>query len=261
MELYYQISDKNALNEELKKYKRILSKSAYGYLESLLSLESSAVLSPYNKDEEEVITKLPCYKSIVKFNLYHHALNVLESNGIKLVKSNNMLIDKEIRLLGSKKLDNSSRTIDVLGLSIDTDNNSKLILFNSLSDDKVKEEEVKELKRRIEFLEVRKDKISRRMIPGIDYNYDYSECDNKIKQYEKVIKRIDSRNELNSHDKKEIEEANRLHNLLLQEYGINEKGFKHEETEYIFGSSHKYMKKVKSKTKGNIRIVKNDYYL
>ena len=172
--------------------------------------------------------------------------------GAGVIWQDESLNEKEKELIGSTPAPTPSGT---------TTDKSQTEKETPKGDDKVKEEEVKELKRRIEFLEVRKDKISRRMIPGIDYNYDYSECDNKIKQYEKVIKRIDSRNELNSHDKKEIEEANRLHSLLLQEYGINEKGFKHEETEYIFGSSHKYMKKVKSKTKGNIRIVKNDYYL
>ena len=263
MELYYHISDKNTLKEEIIKYKSVLSKSAYRYLESLLSLESSAVASKFNIIGEELLSKIPgySYKSIVKFNLYHRALNVLERNGIRLVKSNNMLIDKEIRLLGSTKLDNSSRIIDVLGLTIDTRNNSKLLLFNSLNDDNIKEKEVEELQRRIKFLEEKREKIRNRMIPRIDYNYDYSECDNKIKQYEKAIYKINSRKKLTLHDKEEIEKANQFHSLLLEEFGLDEKELKPEGTEYIFGSSHKYMKKVKTKTKGNVRIINNDYYL
>lgn len=265
MESYYEISSFNLLKRELEKYKNILSKSVYEYLDALISLETSPVKDIFNTDEEEIISCLPFYKSIVKYNIYNHALQLLNSKNIKLCERSDYQ-NRTVNMFSNLKLNNTSRTIDILNLTINGSNEIELNLFNSLSDDNVKEKELLILQKKIDELNnnATKSYISFNIGELIGWHSDFTELSDNYKyleKYKKAMKKINSRKDLSKNDREEILLANEIYNLLLEEYGISDDDFTYEGTDYITTASHKYMNKKRVKTKKGIKVISNNYYL
>ena len=140
MESYYEINKRDVLVQELKRYKSILSKEIYDYFNALISLEKSVIDGTISEEEDKMLSFLPFYRSIVKYNIYNHALNVLGKENI-VSKQSLDYRNSRANFVSCEKLRGSCRTIEVLNLSISKDNTIELELFNALSDEDIKQKE------------------------------------------------------------------------------------------------------------------------
>lgn len=264
MKAYCEISTPDVLMKKLQDYRTILSDRTLDYFQSLIIFESSIVDKSVSMEEMEILSCLPIYKDIAKCNIYNRAISLLESKGINLSKNSDYR-NKRIRITASQRLSNSPRTIDVLDLSIYEDDSIELQLFNSLNDDRAKEREIQRLKNKISKINQNQENIARHMSlwPCYDlYRYNFSsdgtDC---LLMYKKIVKKMNSRVELSKNDQEEITRANEIYSLLMNGYGLNENEFESNDTEYITGVTHKYMKKIKSKTFPGVKVTINNYYL
>lgn len=272
MEEYWEICELTILKRELEKYKSVLSREVYEYFNSLLNLDLSVVDNSISEDERILISFLPFYKSVVKYNIYNKAISLLSENSIKLQKVNDYREQKVI-LTSDMKLRNSPRMINVLNLSIDRNNDLVLEIFNSLSDPKTREQEIDRINGEIKSINKRIDEISSEIRRGLFddsmvwnlgfHNYDTSKRDDGdyLERYERALKKINSLGDLTKNDIEEINTAGRIYELIMSSFGLDEDDFSYDKTDYIMGASHKYMDKVKIVTKGNVRIISNNYYL
>lgn len=269
METYYEISKPEVLKRELEKCKNIFATNVYDFFESLILLKKSVFTGNFNEYEYEIISRLPFYKSVVKYNIYSYALNFLKDNNIQMYQNidyRNCKID----MFSNLKLKNSPRTINVFSLSINKNNDVELQLFNSKSDNFARERELIKLKKNISDIGERQSKIGRKISIGKGYDfedwpifkYNFDDCDyeDQLSMYKNAIKKINSRVSLSKNDQEEIDISNQIYNSLLKIYSIDD-DFNYDKTEYIKGASHKYMNKIKIKNKNGIKVISNNYYL
>lgn len=283
MESNKKICKLEKLKSEIEKYRNILSKNMYEYFQALINLEASAIDNTICNSDKELLSCLPFYKSIVKYNIYNNALKVLNEHNIKLLQEYDYR-NKKFIVSCDQKLPNTPRMIDVLSLSIDKNNDIELELFNSMSDDSIKNKEIIQLQRNIYDIWRKNDKLSAKYseIELDDYsilcdeiwddliiwnyeimNHNFANREDRenFELYFRVLKKLKSRESLSENDQEEINKANLLYKSFINQFNIDELEFLDDKSEYIIGASHKYMNKVKTLNNGNVKVISNNYYL
>lgn len=227
------INEKEQLLEQLKTYRGILTSPTISYLNSLLELEFS-VVRDYNAEDRQALSELEIYRKIAQYNIYNRALKIFEN-------------DKDIKTFSMKNLSTN------LEAFIPTDDGNA-DLFEFLTPPFISESKIPQgyktahigniyLSQILESKELREEELNR-VINELDKLYNaknpYFTRGNKIggssavwehkrqmkiQEYEGLFTKLDSRRELSDEEKKKIEISNRIHELLLEDYGLNDECF------------------------------------
>lgn len=253
--------NKEKLKDMLKKYKDILNKSMIEYLKSLLELEFSIINNYISDNERLMLSELEIYKEIANYNIYNRAYNLINK-------------EKEFNIINKTNDDNLSIYADINGNSIilfnyifiGSDNysdreNGYISLYKTINSIEQKEKEINRLTSILDVLYNEKNPYHHvnNVYGGPSSKWAINH-NNKIKQYEDRLSKIEDKNELTDNDKKEIEITNKIHNLLLNDYNLNDDDFvinnfrnrHHEETE-LYKTYIKQMPKIN--IKNNIKYI------
>lgn len=210
------------LEKKLKKYKGVLSPKTIEYLESILHLEMSVIKKEISDEDRVVLSYLPIYGQISKFNLYNGAIN--------LIKNNKRGIDFT---------DSSSDGLNFIFVKSKNDKKARIIYHYDFARDFIRiNEYLPSEEKRNEEIERQKYELRRIHVPGrpdVDWegkqlvggphNLETSKAINKYKNTEKYIEELESINGLTEIDKNVIKLSKKFSDLFLEEYGLTHEDF------------------------------------
>ena len=81
-----ELDPKQVLLDKLKLYRGILTGEKLEYLESLIELETSAVRNELSLEEQQALLDLGLYQDVVKYNIGHRTMKILESLNVPEMK-------------------------------------------------------------------------------------------------------------------------------------------------------------------------------
>lgn len=232
------IKTKEELIEHLKKYKGVLNNSIISYLYSLINLEFSVIKEYISEDDRIVLNELEVYKNIAQYNIYNRALNIFNDN-----KSKFLILGNQNKIEGlSVDLKLGENDFKIFNFDYcDYFNKDELpnfykstfigciSLFETIADEKRKEDELNRIMTELEKLYSQKNPYPYE--PGYfggprpQWEFQHSR---KIYLYENMFNELDSKKGLTDDDKKEIEVTNKYNKLLLNDYGLTNDSFKEE---------------------------------
>ena len=215
---YKKVSSKEELKESLNNYKRILNSRIIDYLNQLVELEFSTVKDNIDIEDREILQNLDLYKNVVAYNIYNRTLELLNDEQELQIFDNKERISG---LMAYKHIGNN--TIRILDYKYD---NGILKLFQTVDDEKVRDEQLELVMTRLERLYDKKNPYSsssdRFGGPGTRWNLDHKK---EIKEYEKLFTSLDSKKEITDYEKEKIAVTKKYHDLLFEEYGLTDEDF------------------------------------
>ena len=268
------INTREELIEMLKSYKGILTHSMINYLNSLIDLEFSVIRDYIGIDDRNALSELEVYKRIAMYNIYNRALNMFKQNNSEFIISGNDNGWEGLSISSSL----GERRIELFDFVYErtTGYNSKIpegyknmrigeiSLFQTLESKELREEELTRIMNILERLYNKKNPYLYRYGGygrsssnwAIKHSYE-------IQKYEKLFEKLDSKKELNDEDKREIEITKQFHDLLLEDYGLNNKSFEEQNNQYFLNSKEYKTKLQKTLVKKmpNINIKNNIKYI
>ena len=134
------IKNNDELNDSLKKYKTILNKYKYDYLQALIALDITVFKKSISDETRLTLSELEIYKDIAKYNIYNRTIKLIkkeEANiGPVIVEDKNEFLtirtaEERIRLFDFNHVEN------IFGKTVYSDYKSKNIgtitIFKTLS--------------------------------------------------------------------------------------------------------------------------------
>lgn len=209
------MEQKEQLKQNLIKYKSILNKSMYDYLNSLLELEFSVLKEKISANDRGLLKELAIYKQIFAYNISNRALKIIEeanigiSLEISFYESYNSYIslpfgEDSINLFSFSFLESIPPLEKGKKLGI-------IHLYKSIYDPEVNKQILEETYKELEILN-KSFKNGIKCLPFIE----------EANHYKFVLNRLNSKKELTKEEKSIIEITSTIHSLLLEEYGIKE---------------------------------------
>lgn len=266
------VNTKDELTKLLEQYRGILTEPIMDYLNSLIELEFSVIREYIEENDKMKLSELEIYKRIAIYNIYNRALNLFKKSEPSLDITGNesgyeelcasiKLGNKNIRLFS---FDYSNR------LSIDTKipkgyktmKIGTISLYQTLESQELREAELNRVMQKLERLyDAHNPYFSRPGVfggPASQWAFAHNE---KITYYEKKFTELDSKKELSDDDKKEIEMTNKIHSLLLEDYGLSNESFEEEENKQVFNRKESNLQKILVKKQPNLTIENNIKYI
>ena len=255
--------EKELLKEALKKYKTVINKEKYDYLNSLIELEYSIIVDYISEEEKLVLSELDIYKLIANYNINKRAIKLIEQEkeqfniNIKNNDYDNLSIYADI--------DRSSIILfNYNSVELNNENNTGMVvisLYKTIDSIEQREKEIKRIESILDVLYTEKNPY-----PHIDNVYGGPSSNwsikhnNDINQYEFKLKKIKEKVELTEKEKQEIEITNKINKLLLEEYGLKESDFVDNQL-YNKTKDKTEMYKIRIKQLANFNIKNNIKYI
>ncbi len=227
---YKKISSKAELKEALNRYKRILNPRVIDYLNQLVELEFSAVKDNFDIEDREILQNLDLYKNVVAYNIYNRTLELLNDEQELQIFDNKERISG---LMAYKHIGNN--TVRILDYKYD---NGILKLFQTVDDEKVRDEQLELVMTRLEQLYDKKNPYSCSVTrlkrpynkktlkrlggPSAKWNFDHSM---EVSEYEELLAKLDSKKKITDYEKEKIAVTKKYHDLLFEEYGLTDEDF------------------------------------
>ncbi len=271
------IKTKEELLESLKEYRGILTEPMLNYLNSLIELEFSVIREYISDSDRKALAELEVYKKIAIYNIYNRVQNLFNQQNDKFILSGNNdvlerlsvsteLSDRSVELFDFdyKEIHSSGWNTPKVPSGFKTLNIGDVSLFQTFESKELREAELDRVMRILERLyDQRNPYPSRPGIvggPGTTWEFDHAR---KIQEYEERFKQLDSKKELSDEDKREIEITRRIHDLLLEDFGLTSESFVDESNHPFahFGKEKTELKKTLIKRMPNLTIIDNIKYI
>lgn len=223
---------KEKLVEDLKEYKRILSKSTVSYLEDLLNLEYSVIRPNISDEKRIVLSKLAIYGNIAKYNLYHRSFNLIKENSKGVIIDNGSSGFYWLRVSSNEGV--KARSLFSYDFGGRYHKSIKIDLYAE-NKDNIKDE--------VERLKYKRHGISAPHCGDYDAegyelyggknSREAQEAQNRFDAITEQINKFteQSKSELSKDDKKVIRLGNKFSELFLEEFGLTPEDFKEKETD------------------------------
>ncbi len=269
------VKTKEELLELLKEYKGILTKPILSYLNSLIELEFSVIREYISDSDRKVLAELEIYKKVAIYNIYNRTQNLFNQQNGEFIISGN---DDEIEGL-NVSIELNNRDVELFDFDYEEIHSSEyrapqipsdfktmkigdISLYQKLESKEQQEAELNRIMKILETLYDEKNPYSSRPGvvggPGITWELDHAR---KIQEYEKRFKQLDSKKELSDDDKKEIEITNRIHDLILEDFGLTNKSFVDESNKFGIDHEETKLKKRLVKRLPNLTITDHINYI
>lgn len=215
------ISTKEELEKRLDVYRGILAPSAREYLDSLVNLEFSVLRNDIISEKDRYsLSQLDIFKSIAQFNVYNRAINIFKNQkGVKLYTNENACSGVYVTV-------NSRKNDEIIYVFDHDDKNNEYgsIKFARIKEnDGEREKEIEDLKRELRFTSVGNLKPSvdadGRALVGAN-SMAYAIYETKVKALKDRIEKLENTSSLSAADKRIMELTNHLHDLILEDYGL-----------------------------------------
>lgn len=226
------ISDE--LNDSLKKYKTILNKPIYDYLQALIALDITVFKKSISDETRLTLSELEIYKDIAKYNIYNRTIKLIkkeEANiGPVIVEDKNEFLtirtaEERIRLFDFNHVEN------IFGKTVCSDYKSKNIgtitIFKTLSRLDLTDADIDLIEKK--FNSIKSTVNPYGPVPCYSYNssqrlaYDWeSKRKQRLKEYKHFLETIEDYKVLSDKQEKEIEVTNYIHNILTKEFELSE---------------------------------------
>ena len=231
---FNRVNTKEELLVMLKKYRGILNDSMVSYLNSLIELEFSVVRDYINVRDRKILAELGIYKSVAIYNIYNRAINLFSDSDIPVKIIGNaegdeglkisLEIDEEksIELFGFSYAERESRKFKIPN-GYKTMQIGRIDIYQTLESEKLREKELNRIMDRLEKLYDEQnpypffDRVS-----GFKWEIEHQD---EMWQYEKKVAELDCKKDLTDDEKREIEITNRVHDLILEDYGLRHESF------------------------------------
>lgn len=238
IKIYRKLHNKYELLELLKQYKAILSENAMDYLNSLISLDISAIKENVDKVGLDNLSELKIYKEIAKYNIYSRAKRLAENSGLDL-----KVIDKEIGInLGLNILP----TVEYGKLSLfhydysekefankkqipngyRTDGLGKIVLNQIKENTIARDKEIQDITNKLNTAYAEANPYNSNNDPSGRLAASWEkERIPRIELFRKRLIELNTKVDLDEQERAIIEVSHRFHNLLLEDYGLHDEDF------------------------------------
>lgn len=229
---WYRNDTREKLLKLLNTHRDLFSQSIFDYLNSLIELEFSVVREYINSNDRETLSKIEIYNEIATYNIYFRALDIFKQNAhdLNIRYSDSSSLE---RLLICNSFDSFFDDIKLFDFNhenkqVDSD-------LNISSDDKeikigtislyqlVENKELKEAE--LYWISQKMDDLRRWQLYG-------SLCKSEEKEIDELQHRLWKMDKIKNIVKEMIEVSNRIHNLLLEDYGLTDQDFMEESKTY-----------------------------
>lgn len=246
-------------------------------MNSLIELEFSVIRECISDSDRKVLAELEVYKKIAIYNIYNRAQDLFnQQNSEFIIFGNNegnegLSVSTKLSGRNVKLFDFDYREIHSSGWNspkvpsgFKTLNIGKISLFQTFESKELREAELDKVMRILEKLYDERNPYSSRPGvvggPGSTWEFEHA---SKIQEYEDKFKQLDSKKELSDEDKIEIEVTRKIHDLLLEDFGLNIENFADESNQPFakFGKEKTELKKTLVKRMPNLTITDNIRYI
>lgn len=290
------VKTKDELLEMLKRYKEILNNEMTDYLNSLIELEFSIIKDYIDYNDRKRLAELEIYKRVAIYNIYNRAMNLFNQSEIPVkitgndegFESLNVSLkvndDKCIKLFNFRYGESRSRHFKIPN-GYKTMNIGCINMYQTLESEELRELELKRVMNRLEILYNQKNPYpsSHKIIGGLGSQHPSShkkiggpssqypsyynkiggpssqwliEHNKEIARYEERLNELDNKKHLTDEEKIQIEITNKVHDLLLEDYGLTDESF-----EEVHKYSANKLQKTLVKKEPNLTIVNNIKYI
>ncbi len=247
---------KEELLKLLNEYRGILTSSILDYLNSLIELEFSVIKEYISEVDRKVLSELEIYRKVAIYNIYNRTKNLfdrqddefefyLSDNGCECLSLTINIGSKWINLFEFNYKQIISNGWDTIKIprGFKTLNIGDISLFQTIENKELREAELYRVMKILERLYDEKNPYLSHsgVVGGSDSTWEFNHTQ-KIKKYEEQFKELDNRKKLNDDEKKEIEITKKVHDLLLQDFGLNYESF-------VDQSSQPFANLIEGKTK------------
>lgn len=215
------ISIQVELFELLNEYKGILKDSMIDYLNSLIGLEFSVIREYISESDRKRLGELEAYKIIAIFNIYNRALKLFEKSGIDYdvrnydytgLKVSTSISDNDVSLFGFNYIERQNDNIpsDYRSMKI-----GEISLYQTLENEQAKNVEYQRIENKVRELE----DVLKRINPYGNLSV-YYKAKEDLEDYNQKLARLLAKKEASNIYKQEIETTNYIRDLFLEDYGI-----------------------------------------
>ncbi len=231
------VKTKEELLEMLKRYRGILNNSMAEYLNSLIELEFSVVKDYIDSNDRKMLSELDIYKKVAIYNIYNRAISLFNNIDAPVKITGNdegfESLDISLKVNDEKciklfdfsyaegrswefKIPSEYKTMRIGGINI----------YQTLESKELRETELNRIMDRLELLYDQKNPYPspRKKIggPGVQWRIEHQE---EIARYENMFNELDSKKDLTDEEKVQIEVTNKVHDLILEDYGLTDESF------------------------------------
>lgn len=232
---YEGIGTKEQLILILKKYKGILNRTMYDYLNSVIELEFSVIKKNISDADRTVLAELDIYKKAAIYNIYKRIVNIVNQKQKKLnisAYNTDMLYVNALDGSYFNLLEfNYPRKTNMADMpeGYKNINIGCISLFQTISNNEQKQAEILRIKEILNRLYNEKNPHPSNFgcIGGVHeiWNFEHTKI---ILKYEQKLAILSENKPLTDVQKSEIEITTQFHNELLEDYGLTAESFKME---------------------------------
>ncbi len=268
------IKTKEELLELLTEYKGILTSPILNYLNSLIELEFSVIKEYISDSDRKVLAELEIYKNVAIYNIYNRVQNLFNNQNEEFIISGNnegleglrvstKLNDRCVKLFDFDYKEIHSNIYETSKVQSDfkTLNVGNISLFQTFENKELREAELDRVMKKLEILYDEKNPYQSHfdVVGGPESTWAFEHF-KKIQAYEERFKQLDSKKELSDEDKKEIEITKKIHDLLLEDFGLTNESFV-EENNQPFSKEKTHLNKTLVRRMPNLTIKDNKRYI
>lgn len=229
---FYKCNMREELLALLNRHREEFAHSILDYLNSLIELEFSVIREYISDDAREMLSELEIYKKIATYNIYFRALDIFEQNkhNLSIISAKSYDLER-LRVstqLGNIKLFDFNHEEGIIDSDLNVPSDDKKIEIGTISLYQVVEN--KEL-REAELYWI-SEKI--KQLTSIDNPFrggdgPFLQWENRHqKEIDEWKYRLRDLEKITSIAEEEVEVSNRIHSLLLEDYGLTDQSFKEE---------------------------------
>lgn len=271
------MNTREELLELLRGYRGILTEPMLNYLNSLIELEFSVIREYISDSDRKALSELEVYKKIAIYNIYNRAQNLFnKQNGEFIISGNDdgyetlrvstKLSDRYVELFDFdyKEIHSDRWNTPKIPSGFRTLNIGDIFLFQTIESKELREAELMRVLGILHSLYDERNPYSSRFGvaggPGSTWDFEH---ERKKQEYEEKFKYLDNKKELSEEDKREIEITRKIHDLLLEDFGLTSESFEDESNQPLanFGEEKTELKKTLVKKMPNLVIEDNIRYI
>lgn len=262
---------KEELIELLKQYKKVLSSYSYDYLKSLIELDFSVIKNEIDSNDRLLLSKLELYEYIAIYNIYHRVLNLIKKELKELELTANSEWNNSLSIfapLSQSKVKLFNFDFDISNKKNSSSNElifGKIDLFQTIWSSEKRDQEMDRVLKKLESLYDSENPHGYKPHhfggPAANWNHQKYQ---KIKEYENLFKKLDSKSVLTADDEKIIEFTNKYCELFLNDFGLTMDSFIDPSKDPFYFLSHQDQSEMQKKLVrdvAGIRISDNIKYL
>lgn len=265
---------KEELIKHLEEYKGILNKEIVDYLNSIIELEFSVVRDYISEENRKALSELEIYKKASIYNIYNKTINLINSKGVSVVvtkfpiitpKTINMLIPGKLKNIKIFTFENALLNKNDIEMFYKHENTLlwNINLYQTIEDEKVRQDEIKRLYSKIEYLK----NIGSSYLFGSNSiiespnTFWVTHIKEEIFKYRQMIEQLQNKKIITDEEKEEIDIRNEYYELLLEDYGLSNNIFMEEETLIDLENNTSMLNKTLYKRIPSITIKNNIKYI